>query len=254
MDILEKKRKRIELVVKVVALGVIGFVVSPFIFATIQGLVGLLIAGSIGVIAINLAPWAAVKVANWRLKALKHEASLNPIETLENQYGERKAALIQIRSGIKEFHAQVENFRTMIEEFKQKYPEDTRYDDKYGKMQALLANRVEKYKSAQVGLAQFDEMIERKRAEWKIAQAAASLDKAAGVGEDFISKLMADTALDSVQTHLNAAFAELEVSLLDNDQKNVIRVQPVVVALKSPSDGPVKLDLDFDEEKSRAEA
>lgn len=81
---LEQKRKRIEGLVKIGGLCVIGLVVAPFIFLTIQGLLGLVLAAGISFTAINFVPWYAAKVANWRLKAIKHEASKNPIETLQN--------------------------------------------------------------------------------------------------------------------------------------------------------------------------
>ena len=48
MNDLELKRKRIEAVVKIVAMLVTGFVVAPFIFIAVKGLIGLAIAGVIG--------------------------------------------------------------------------------------------------------------------------------------------------------------------------------------------------------------
>lgn len=241
----EQKRKRIEALVKVAALLVGGFLCSSFIFIAVKGLIGLLLGAAVGLTAVNLAPWFAVKVANWRLKALKHEASLNPIETLENQYKEREGALVAFRENIKSFHAEVQNFYGELEGFKERYPDKAaRFDEQYGKMKMLLDARGTKYKQAQRKLLEFSEVIDQKRSEWKIGQAAAKMSKAAGQGEDFISKLMADTALDSVQTNLNIAFSELEVSLLDEvDGKKVIPMkQPVALAEGS---GPPTLDLDF---------
>ena len=59
-----------------------------------------------------------------------------------------------------------------------------------------------------------------------------------------ISKLMTDTALDSVQTNLNLAFSDLEVSLLEegNAQPNII----IAATPKQLNEKPT-LDLDFDE-------
>lgn len=248
----ETRRKRIEMAVKLAALGVVGFLVAPIIFVTIKGIIGLGIAMVLGLVGINLAPWVSVKVANWRLKALKHEASQNPIETLENQYRERQAALVSFRENILTFNAQVENFYGTVEGYAKKYPDEAEnYMRKYEKMKSLLVSRGEKYKQAQRKLAEFSEVIEQKRAEWEIAQAAAAMSKAAGVGEDFISQLMADTALGSVQTHLNTAFAELEVSLLEEvkpDDQKVIempKVQKVPAQITAIS-GPPKLELDID--------
>lgn len=253
---LNTKHKRIELFVKLGAMGIIGFVLAPYIFLSIKGIMGLIIACTIGFVAINMAPWFAVKVANWRLKALKYEASKNPVETLELTYQKKEEGLLAFRDNIKVFHAEVENFRAVVQEHKERYPGDTKYDEKFNKMVQLLNLRAAKYKQAQRNLAEFAEVIERKRSEWKIVQAAAKMDKAAGAGDDFVSKLMADTALDSVQTSLNTAFAELEVSLLDE----AINVTPTNEstasapaidtaarpALVAPTNRSLELDIDMD--------
>ena len=239
----DQRRKRIETFVKVTALLFVGFVFAPFVFIAIKGLIGLLIAGAISLVAVNLLPWFAAKVANWRLKTIKHEAAQNPIETLENQYQEREHALVQFRQQILGFNAEVQNFYSELEEHRRNYPNDCqKFEEQYLKMKALLTSRGEKYKQAQKKLKDFSDIIERKRSEWKIAQAAAKMSKAAGVGEDFISKLMTDTAIDSVQLSLNTAFAELEVSVLDEQTAEL----PNKPAAQIENSGPPTLDLDFE--------
>jgi len=250
MQNLELKRKRIESVAKIGALLVVGFVVAPFIFISIKGIVGLAAAVVIGLTINAFIPWFGAKLANWRLKALKHEASLNPVETLETQYQAKEQGLIAFRENIKIFHAEVENFRAVVQEHKERYPGDNKYDDKFNKMVQLLQLRAAKYKQAQQNLSSFAEIIDRKRSEWKIVQAAAKMDKAAGAGEDFVSKLMADTALDSIQTSLNTAFAELEVSLLDEAAAvqgasvPMVNVTPAAPALPAPTNRSLDLDID----------
>lgn len=247
MKDLELKRQRIEAVVKIVAMLVTGFLVAPFIFVAIQGLIGLVIAAVIGATIINFAPWMAMKFANWRLKALKAEAAANPIETLENQYREREKGLTDFRDNILQFHAEVQNFWTALEEQSQNHPElKNKFMEQYNKMRNLLEIRSQKYKLAQKKLKDFSDLIDQKRSEWELAQAAARMTKAAGVGEEFMNKLMMDTAVNSVQTSLNTAFAELEVSLLDeqpvsNNQQSVSK--PTLVE----KNGPPPLDLDIDE-------
>lgn len=249
---LEVKRKRIEWTVKIAALLVTGFVVAPFVFVAIKGVVGLAVAGVIGFTLVNFAPWFATKLANWKLKALKAEATANPIETLENQYKEREEGLVQFRQNILSFHAEVQNFYGQLEDNRDKLAPNAiaKFEEQYGKMKALLDSRGQKYKLAQKNLKEFADLIEQKRVEWNIAQAAAKMSKAAGVGEDFMNKLMTDTAVTSIQTNLNTAFAELEVSLLDEQPitapttVKVIDVKPVA-ALPEKS-GPPVLDLDFE--------
>lgn len=253
---LERKRQRIELAVKLVAIPVVGFVLAPFVFVAIKGLIGAIVAGVISLIAINLAPWAGAKIANWRLKALKHEAAKNPIETLENQYQEKELARDRFKAHITEFYAQIQNFHAEIEEHKSKFPDQPcKFEPQYQKMLLLLENRTAKFRQVQANLLKFADVIEQKRSEWKVAQAAAKMSKAAGVGEDFVSKLMQDTAIDSVQTSLNTAFAELETSLLD-EVVAVEAPQPsvVVAVLPERSSTLPALDLDFvsDSEKEPA--
>ena len=241
---LEQKRLGIEKWVKIIGLCVTGFLVAPFIFATIKGIVGLGIAALIALVTINLMPSIAALIASWRLKALKAVAAANPIETLELQYGEREQALVRIRDNIKEFHAVVHGLYSQIQEHAERFPgKPSQFLEKYGKMKHLLAVRSEKYKEAQINLVKFADLIDEKRSDWKIAQSAARASKLANVGEDFQSKLMADTALTTIQDGLNFAFSELEVSLLDNQP--TAQPSPMAQLLEKPI--PPSLDLIFNE-------
>lgn len=253
MNDLELKRKRIETVVKVLGVGVVGFLVAPFAFIAIKGIVGLIVIAAISLLVINVAvPWFAVSIANWRLKALKAAAAANPIEMLENQYIKRESNLVKIRDNIKEFHVVVQELWSQIQEHNQRYPDrPSQFFEKYNKMKALLALRGQKYKAAQANLMKFSQLIDEKRSDWKIAQSAAKASKLAGIGEDFQSKLLTDTALSTIQDGLNLAFSELEVSLLDEQPI----VDTVTVQVGSPEKkepllleekvGPPTLDLDF---------
>ena len=257
MTDLETKRKRIETVVKIALLGVAGFVVAPFIYTAITGLVGLVVAATVGLVIVNLAPSAGALIANWRLKALKAVAAANPIETLENQYAERENALLKIRDNIKEFHTVVQELWGQIQEHNEKYPDrPSQFLEKYNKMKDLLALRSNKYKQAQANLRGFSELIDEKRSDWKVAQAAAKAMKLANVGEDFQSKLMADTALTTIQDGLNFAFSELEVSLLDEQplSTTTVTVAPAVKKQLSEKAGPPPLDLVFNEEQPESAA
>lgn len=253
MSDLELKRERIEKIVKVLGLGVAGFFVAPFIFIAIKGLIGLTIAAVVGLLLVNVGvPWFAVKIANWRLKALKYEASLNPIETLENQYDARANALNAILQNLKEFYAVVEELAQQIKEHNERYPDrPSQFQDKYLKMKALYVLRSQKYKQAKKNLSQFWDMIDEKRSDWKVAQSAAKAMKIANIGEDFQSKLMQDAALSSIQDGLNMAFSELEVSLLENDdQSTTTVVTSPVKAIADKEARTIIKDVTFDLEEA----
>ena len=260
MNDIEQRRKKIETIAKVVGLGIAGFLFAPIAYATITGLVSLIVVGVIGLAVVNIGvPWFAITMANWRLKAIKAAAAANPIETLENQYAEREQALLKIRDNIKEFHAVIQELWSQIQEHNEKYPDrPSQFLEKYNNMKALLALRSNKYKQAQANLKAFGELIEEKRSDWKVAQSAAKAMKLANVGEDFQSKLMQDTALNTIQDGLNMAFSELEVSLLDEQPATptaTVTVLPYNEKAKvnqhadKPA-GPPTLDLVFDEKES----
>jgi gas vesicle protein len=255
MNDIEQKRKRIETIAKVIGLCVAAFFFAPIAFLTIKGLVSLIVVGVIALFTVNVGiPWFAISLANWRLKALKSAASANPIETLENQYKDRMDALAKIRENITASYAVLQDLHTQIQEHDEKYPnKPSQYLDKYQKLSALIALRGSKYKQAQKNLADFAEVIEEKRSDWKIAQTMAQANKLANVGQDFQSKLLQDTALNTVQDGLNTAFAELETSLLDEQSDDsapaksttVVEIAPArpTAQLRAPSLPP--LDLDF---------
>ena len=258
MNELELKRQKIEKWGKLLGLCAAGFFFAPVAYATITGLISLVVVSTIALVTVNVViPWFAVSLANWKLKALKSAAAANPIETLEAQYAEREQALIKIRDNIKEFHSVIQDLWAQIQEHNERYPNrPSQFLEKYNKMKALLALRSGKYKQAQSNLKSFGELIEEKRSDWKVAQSAAKAMKLANVGEDFQSKLMQDTALSTIQDGLNLAFSELEVSLLD-EQVNINEVSALPVAEKTPlqlteKSGPPTLDLDIVLEEIRA--
>lgn len=200
-------------------------VISPVIFMAVSGLVGLAVAGLVGLTIINAAPYVSMKLANWKLKGIKHEASVNPVETLQNAYSEQSEALDRFRSSISEFRMEVSNFSSQIEVFASQFPQDAeKFKAQLATMHRLLKMREERYLEAATELRKFSAEIKRAEAIWKMGQAAQRLNKAAGFSEDdFMARIKTETALDSVQSSMNRAFADLETSLLDES--------PVQVAL-----------------------
>jgi len=247
---LEARRKKIETWAKVLGLGVAAFLFAPFAVATVTGLVSLIVVSVIGLLVVNVGiPWFAVSLANWRLKALKAAAAMNPIETLENQYADRQDALLKIRDNIKQSYAVLQTLYSQIQEHNEKYPNTpSQYIDKYNKLKQLVELRGRKYKQAQTNLAAFGDLIDEKRSDWKIAQTMAEASKLANVGQDFQTKLLQDTALNTVQDGLNLAFSELETSLLDEQDTPAAAPASSTSSPKqiAPSAPPNSLDLGFD--------
>ncbi len=222
MNDLEQKRKRIELFAKIAALLIVGFFVAPIIFISIKGLIGLLLASGVAFVAINFIPWFSSLVANWRLKAIKHEAAKNPIETLENDYRIKMNNLSSRGEEIKKFGSSVNQYESEVTEFSKLYPDRApTYKIQLDKMRELLSIRKKKYLEAKQSLHNYDLEIQRTRAEWKMSQSALQLAKDSGMSEDdFFNQLKATTAIDSVQESLNMAFADLDFCLMEEDDRN----------------------------------
>lgn len=201
--------------------------VAPFIFLAVKGLVGLGIALVVGLVLINGAPVLSMKLANWKLKGIKHEATVNPVETLQHAYRERGEALQRFKQSITDFRTEVANFESQVEGFAAQFPADApKFAGQALQMNRLLDLRENRYRAARDELAQFQSEIDRADAIWKMSQAAQRLNKAAGLSnDDFMARIKTETAIDSVQSSLNRAFAELETSLLDEAPLQLAGVQ-----------------------------
>jgi hypothetical protein len=217
----EQRKQRIETALKVVGVGVVGFIVAPFVLQAIGGLIGLGVAAAIGFIGINFASYFSMKVANWRLKAIKAEAMKNPVETLQNQYVQKQHALEDYKSQIAKFAAQVMAFADQVKGYVKEGLEDAQtYVEQLNKMKQLLEIRKQKYQEAQDMLAEFAETISRTEKKWKMAVAAMAMNEAAGeIAGDAFDKICIETSLDAVQNKLNESFAQLDIALMEDERE-----------------------------------
>lgn len=229
MDTNEQRRQKIATVVKW-GLGIAAAVViSPVIFLAVKGLIGLAIAGVIGLGIIHFAPVIAMKFANWKVKAIVHEARENPIETLLNQLKDKQDALTRFKDSITTFRTQVSNFEEKVVGFKAQYPEEApKFEGQLQGMKKLLTFRQDKYKIAKKEVEGFGMAIDRARALWDMSQEAQKMNKYATLqtGDPF-EQIKTDVALESVITSVNTAFSELETALMDSDEpQQVTHLQP----------------------------
>jgi hypothetical protein len=217
----EQRKQRTETILKVLGVGVVGFLVAPFVLQAIGGIIGLAVAAGLGFVGINFTQYFALKVANWRLKAIKAEAMKNPCETLQNEYIKKEHALQDYRANIAKFAAQVMAFADQVKGYVKEGLEDAQtYVEQLNKMKQLLELRKQKYQQAQDMLAQFAETIARTEKKWKMACAAMAMNEAAGeLAGDTFDKICIETALDSVQTKLNESFADLDIALMDDEKE-----------------------------------
>jgi hypothetical protein len=219
----DARRKRI---VKLTKFGLGGFgillalgVAAPLLIAGVEALLAVAVAGVLGITVIGVAPLAAMRFANWRLREIKAEATRNPIETLQSVFVEKQAALSTFSASITDFQTEVSNFSDKVDGFKKTYPQDAaKFQEQLDKMKELLKLRRGNYKEALKEMELFESEIKRASAIWDMAQAAAAMNKAAGLNEDdILERIKTETAVDSVQKSLNRAFAELETSLTEEN-------------------------------------
>lgn len=217
----EARRQKIEKTIKVLGLLVGGFVVAPFVFIAIKGLIGLGIAAVLGLTIVYAAPVVGKILANWRLKALKAEAARSPVEDLQNQYAKKEEALRNAQTNLRKITAEVLSFTDEVAQYVKDEIEDAElYKQQLAKMRKLLDLRNRKYQEAKETLAQFAETIRITDRRWKMACSAAKMSESMGELEgDAFDKICIETSLGAVQTKLNEAFADLEISLLDDDKE-----------------------------------
>jgi hypothetical protein len=227
----EIKKQHTATLVKWGVIGVTAAVIAPLAWMAVTGIAGLMIAGGLVIVGTNAAPWLALKAANMRYRALGAErvehiekvsnaAAVNPIETLIIQSQEKRNASDIFRTAITVFRTEIKNFTDQTNLFKKEYPEDVaRFENQLDAMNKLLTFRESRYKQLQIELDNFDSAIKRAQAMWKMSQAAQKMNKMAGMelGDPF-EKIKADSAINSVMSSMNKAFAEMETALMDNKE------------------------------------
>lgn len=215
----EEKAKKYKKVALVVAVCLVCAIFMPLIFAMVKGMLALLIAGIMGFVTVQFAPVFADMVGNLKLKMLKAEAAKNPIETLQNEYGERLTDLGEAKEAMINFGTELRSFGDEVKKFKRDpdiLPDDVKdYEEQLETMNQLGADLMEKYQTAEENLKLFKKEVERADKKWKMGLAAAKMNKAAGKisGEDFIREIKTEAAFDSVSSSMNRAFAELKMAV-----------------------------------------
>lgn len=214
------RRAKIQKWATVGLIGLIGLVVSPIIFLTIKGLIGLAIAALIGLTMVTFAPWVSMKFANWKVKAIVHEAGENPIETMVNLLAAKRQAFETFKENVTNAVTARDNFKEKCIEFAKCYPNRAaEFNKQLENMTELVERKKRALADAQDSLEAGQHKLDEMRAYWEMSQAAQQANAAAGMDTgDMYEKLKADTAVDAVFASMNKAFAQLEVAAaLDNN-------------------------------------
>lgn len=216
---LDPRAKRWGLVFKYAALLGVGFLVAPIIFKAITGLIGLIAAALIMGICWMLLPAVETFGQNMRLKLLKQAAAADPIGTLQNEYHRRSQSLNERKVKIETLAAKTNGFGSKLADFKKRYPGEAQtYQDVYDKMVELLRRSRDQWKLADQQLKAFDGEIEKAKAKWEMALAAADLRQDAGkVEAEFLAKIKVECSFDTIELGMNNAFAQLDTLLMESE-------------------------------------
>jgi hypothetical protein len=224
-DVVVQKRDRLKKWATVLGIGVVGLLVAPIIFLTIQGIIGLAIAAAVGFTLVTLAPWFALKVANWKYRLIDAEkvahikgvtaaAEMNPIETLTALIIAKRQAYEVFKASVTQAVTARSNFKDKVAKFKEKYPaRAAEFEAQLARMTDLVERKKKALAEAQTSLEDGDNKLEEMKAYYEMSKDAIEANRAAGMDTgDAFEKLKADTACDAVFESMNMAFAQLEVA------------------------------------------
>lgn len=205
--------------------------IAPFVFLAVKGIVGLALASVLGLAIVHGAPVLSMKFANWKLKGLKQEARQNPIETRQNIALQARARIKDAELELTNFATEVRNFADQVKTLRTDQPDDAAdFDEQLKGLQRLLELKRQRLADAKRNADEFEAATARASNKWKVAQAAIRMQKLSGsVADDEMNKLLAAESLDSVQSSMNRALAELDSAL-------AMQAPP---ALPSPATPPI---------------
>ena len=215
--------------VKFALVGLFCAVAAPVAWLAVTGIAGMLAALGVAAVGYNLAPVVALKLANYKYRALDAErvehlekvqaaAAENPIETIQLSYNGRVNDAAKFADSITEFRTEIKNYEGTVKEFEAEYPDDAKAGrEQLAFMRENLKERENRYAAVQAELANLAATIKKMRALWKLALATQRMNKLAGMntGDEF-ARIKNEAAVDSVMSNLNKAFAQMETATMVN--------------------------------------
>lgn len=200
------------------AAAVVLLIVSPVLWVLSALLLGSLVASiatiAIGAAALAAAPVFSMKLANWRNRAIKDEATKNPIETLENLLLAKRQAFKQFAASVADAVTARNNFATKVEGYKKRNPARApEFERALERMTDAVDKKKRALNDAQNAIEQGEAKLSEMRDYWEMSQALLDANAKTSLDTgDLYAKMKEDTASDAVVASVNRAFAELEVA------------------------------------------
>lgn len=209
------------------------FFVAPIVAIALGVVVNIAVIAAVGttLLAAWMArPWAILKWKNFVLKALKAEARANPIETLQNEYLNRKALFEEANERLITLVAMRDTISEKVAEFENKHK---RRDEALQKMFDGLSKLIDQLqaslKTARAKLDDFKKNLEYQSDRYKIAvetgALANELRQATG-DTDPMQQFLHDEAMDSIRSEFNLSMASINQLLLEDDTVPQIQAAP----------------------------
>lgn len=243
----DPRAKRWATIARYAALLGVGFLVAPYVFTAITGLIGLAVAaGLMGLTWVAL-PWVETTAGNLRLSLVKAEAARDPIGTLEQESLRKAQALNERKDKIEALAGKTASFHSKLDSFKRDYPQDAAsYQEIYDKMMLLLKRSRAQWVLAEGQLDAFDREITRAKAKWAMALAASDLRKDAGqVESEFMAKIKVECSFDTIETGMNSAFAQLDTLLMESDAQQALPSSGGASTAALPAASGSVIDADY---------
>jgi hypothetical protein len=157
-------------------------------------------------------PVLAMKLANWRLKALLSEAANNPILTLKNEYATRVQQLQAADNEIVDFSSEVRTYDDQLRDFKRQYPDEAdSFQEVSDKMHVGLKDMTDEQGIARAALQDLKGRINKAEAIYNMALAAEKVSQLSQDTEGRVfSEIKQKVAFDAVRASLNHSFAALD--------------------------------------------
>lgn len=183
-----------------------------------MALEGLIAWGAFAIVAFlvyTFAPVLAAFIANKKIQAIKAIAAANPIETMQALYAEKLVEFRKQEDAVTEFDTQFQNVSDLVNDLKKTDPEES---VQYAAMRDKMAEGLEELrgeqKAAQIELHNAEGVIKKMQRLWTVACAMnKALAASASAQKMVFDQIRQDTAVETVTTNLNRAFASLETAV-----------------------------------------
>lgn len=230
MNSIDQKRETYAKWFKVGLVAIGALIISPVIFMVVQGLIGAILAGVIGLVAVNAAPYVSMKLANWKVKSVVMEAKENPIETMTNLLIAKKKAFNQFSDDVTAAVAAKNMFAEKCKKFSMQYPARApEFNAQLDSMTKMIDQKKAALTAAKAAIALGESKLDEMRAYYEMATAAIEANKSAKMDTgDIYEKLKLDTSCDAVFNSMSTAFAQMEVAASLVDQPELIENNPSI--------------------------